>query len=93
MIISCPFCGLRDHTEFTYGGDGTRVRPAPDADAQIWHDHVYLRANPRGPHTELWHHTAGCRQWLRVRRDTVTHEILAVAQARDGLAAFGEAAE
>jgi len=24
---------------------------------------------------EYWQHVAGCRRWLRIRRDTVTHEI------------------
>ena len=27
MLIPCPVCGLRDHGEFTYGGDATIVRP------------------------------------------------------------------
>ena len=25
--IKCPYCGERDHSEFTYGGDGTIVYP------------------------------------------------------------------
>jgi sarcosine oxidase subunit delta len=29
-----------------------------------------------GPHDEWWTHSAGCRQWFVVRRDTRTHEIL-----------------
>ena len=29
--INCPFCGLRDHSEFTYGGDATIEYPALDA--------------------------------------------------------------
>ncbi len=27
---------------------------------------------------ELWYHAFGCRSWLRVTRDTRTHEIFAV---------------
>ncbi len=81
MRIPCPHCGLRDVTEFGYGGDANLHRPPdPDActDAQ-WADHLYVRDNPRGPHDELWQHTAGCRRWIAVRRDTLTHEILAAA--------------
>ena len=26
---------------------------------------------------EYWHHAAGCRRWLVVTRDTVTHEVYA----------------
>ena len=40
---------------------------------------IYLRDNPLGPHDEWWLHSAGCRQWFRVRRDTRTHDILGTA--------------
>ena len=77
LLITCPWCGAREETEFAYGGDATLVRPDPTrADAKAWHDYVYLRANPKGPHQELWYHAAGCRRWLRVTRDTATHAIL-----------------
>jgi heterotetrameric sarcosine oxidase delta subunit len=79
LLIDCPHCGPRAQIEFTYGGDATVARPAdPDAmDKREWLDFVYLRDNPRGPHVEWWHHSAGCRRWLKVRRDTLTHEISA----------------
>lgn len=78
LLINCPHCGERAQTEFTYGGDATVERPSdPDAiTLEAWNAYVYLRDNPRGPHTEFWHHTAGCRCWIKVRRDTLTHEIL-----------------
>jgi len=84
LRFSCPICGLRDETEFTYGGDATLVRPAhDDTDADHWHDFVFLRDNPRGAHREYWHHVQGCRQWLVVERDTLTHAIGAVTLARE----------
>ena len=76
LRIACPHCGTRDHTEFTYGGDATVQRPAADAEMASWYEAVYLRGNPRGAHEELWQHTQGCRTWLVVHRDTLTHEIL-----------------
>ena len=76
LLIPCPWCGPRAQVEFTYGGDATVKRPAPDAAVDAWAAFVYQRDNPAGPHDELWFHGAGCRQWLRVRRDTRTHEIL-----------------
>jgi sarcosine oxidase subunit delta len=83
LILDCPFCGPRYHAEFTYGGDAGRRRPAhDDPDPARWHDHVFLRDNPRGPHREHWQHVHGCRAWLVVERDTLTHEILHVAAAR-----------
>jgi sarcosine oxidase subunit delta len=83
LRIECPHCGLRDHAEFSYGGDATKVRPAHgNGDMSVWFDYVFLRDNPKGPHAEYWHHAHGCREWLVVERDTVSHEILSVARAR-----------
>lgn len=75
--IPCPHCGLRDHSEFTYLGDAGVRRPSdPDeSDPQQWFDYIYYRDNPRGKHRELWHHGHGCRAWLVVTRDTLTHEV------------------
>ena len=84
LRIDCPICGLRDETEFSYGGDATVVRPAMDeADPKAWLDYVFMRDNPRGAHREYWHHASGCRQWLVVERDTLTHEIGACRLARE----------
>ena len=79
LLIPCPWCGPRAQSEFTYGGDATLRRPAVDAPAEAWVAFVYRRDNSAGPHDELWLHSAGCRQWFRVRRDTRTHEILETA--------------
>jgi len=78
MRIPCPFCGERDVSEFSYLGDANVARPdpaAPDAlEATV--ASVYLRTNPAGEHEELWYHGSGCRMWVRVTRNTLTHEIL-----------------
>jgi heterotetrameric sarcosine oxidase delta subunit len=81
LLIPCPWCGVRAQIEFSYGGDATLKRPAVDASEAQWVQFVFLRDNPAGPHEELWQHSAGCRQWLRVSRDTLTHEILKSAPA------------
>ena len=80
MRIQCPFCGERDSIEFAYLGAADCKRPDPsDAAAQEkFVAAVYMRTNPAGPHAELWYHASGCRSWLRVMRDTRSHEILAV---------------
>jgi sarcosine oxidase subunit delta len=80
MRIQCPFCGERDASEFAYLGDADFKRPDPDApDAETrYFEAVYLRSNPAGPHEELWYHAFGCGSWIRVTRDTRSHEILAV---------------
>lgn len=85
MRLQCPFCGERDASEFAYLGDANCQRPdpgAPDAAARFVAA-VYLRDNPAGPHDELWYHAFGCRSWLRVARDTLTHEVLWVRFATE----------
>lgn len=84
MLIPCPYCGTRDAHEFTVIGDAALTeRPDPDAPdaAARFHAYAFLRANPAGPHRELWYHASGCRRLLVVHRDTRTHAILDVAFA------------
>ena len=73
-LVKCPHCGLRPREEFTIRGEVPTPRPAAGADESVWFDHVYLRDNPRGQHREYWHHSGGCRRWLVLDRNTVTHE-------------------
>jgi heterotetrameric sarcosine oxidase delta subunit len=84
--IPCTFCGTRDHSEFSYGGDGSIIYPALDAGIQEWHDAVFLRENICGLQTETWQHINGCRMWLLIERDTMTHEIHSVRPAHAGYA-------
>ena len=79
--IECPWCGKRDEAEFSYRGDATVTRPAADASGEAFHDFVYARKNPRGWHVEWWYHQAGCRQYLKVVRHTMTHEVRSVVAA------------
>ena len=78
LRIHCPWCGLRDESEFRYRGDATRRRPAADAGIDAFLAYVYQRDNPRGWHSEWWLHVAGCRRLLKVVRHTLTHEIRSV---------------
>ncbi|MFN3971105.1 MAG: sarcosine oxidase subunit delta [Gemmobacter sp.] len=80
MRLTCPLCGPRDRREFHYyGAADWLARPAADAAPAVWDAYLHLRDNPAGTAEDLWYHEAGCGQWLRVRRDTVTHEVFAVA--------------
>jgi heterotetrameric sarcosine oxidase delta subunit len=70
--IPCPNCGPRPYTEFTFGGE---LRPidaeGPDEDFA----RVFLLANVAGPQRERWFHSAGCRRWLTITRDTSDNRI------------------
>ncbi len=76
LRIECPYCGLRDEPEFTYGGEShvdAARRPAPAT--RNGREYLFYRSNPKGEHAERWCHSFGCGQWFNVVRDTVTHEI------------------
>ena len=83
LLIECPYCGQRDEIEFRYGGQAGIAAPAdPDAvDDAAWADYLFMRDNPKGQFAERWCHTAGCRRWFNVVRDTLTNEVLAVYRA------------
>ena len=77
MLIPCPWCGDREDVEFRYGGASEVAYPKePEAvDDASWAHFLFFRPNPKGPMPERWVHTAGCRRWFALVRDTVTHEI------------------
>ncbi len=77
MRLPCPYCGERDISEFVYRGDATVKRPdADDPDAaRAFHEFVHLRTNPAGWHFEHWYHESGCRAWIVVERNTLTHAV------------------
>ena len=83
LRIPCPWCGLRDESEFRYRGDAARQRPPADAGLEAFNSYVYQRDNLRDWHTEWWLHVAGCRRLLKVVRHTLTHEIRSVAPAAE----------
>lgn len=90
MRITCPFCGLRDEAEFAFRGDATVKRPPPDAGTAAFAAYVYDRTNPKGWHVEWFQHAHGCRQWLKVARHTVTHEVRAVVTASEDVPEIAE---
>ena len=83
--IRCPWCGIRDEAEFQYQGDATTRRPADDSGEEAFFDYVYTRKNPKGWHVEWWHHTGGCRQWVKVVRHTLTHAVHTSGWAHEDL--------
>lgn len=81
MEIDCPHCGKRAQAEFSYERTLDSIvaldMPAAEAVARL-----YARANPRGEDDELWRHSHGCRQWIVLRRNRRTHEIVSVEAYR-----------
>lgn len=84
LRIECPYCGVRDFTEFHYGGDASRKMPdLADENTDHWTEYVMFRDNPMTSHAEYWQHHSGCRQWIRIIRNTVSHVIESVTPARE----------
>jgi sarcosine oxidase subunit delta len=74
MLIICPHCGPRDLAEFAFERPIESI-VALDAPVDAAVRALFSRENPRGRSRELWRHAYGCRAWLRLERDTATHEI------------------
>ncbi|MDN0076385.1 sarcosine oxidase subunit delta [Crenobacter sp. SG2303] len=78
LQITCPWCGLRAESEFSYGGEADIARPS-DSEAlsdEAWGDYLFMRKNTKGVHKEQWLHASGCRRWFNAERDTVTYQFI-----------------
>ena len=81
--IPCPNCGVRDVSEFRFGGE-VRRRPNPDtSSASQWAHYVYARKNECGEQREWWFHRLGCRRWFQAIRNTKTNRLLKTFWAED----------
>ena len=78
IIIRCPYCNeLRAEDELKYGGEADIVRPLHphEVSDEEWTRYLFERTNPRGLLVEQWCCSAGCGQWFKVRRCSVSHAI------------------
>ncbi len=76
MQFPCPFCGLRDETEFHYVGE-PKARPEPAAevgDAE-WSGYLFFNANPKGEAREVWLHLT-CMEMFVMTRDTLDNAVI-----------------
>lgn len=87
LLIDCPWCGARSELEFSYGGEAHIVRPSEPSELsdEQWADYLFMRSNTRGVHSEQWNHSAGCRRWFNVQRDTVSYQIISVYKPGDAV--------
>jgi sarcosine oxidase subunit delta len=73
-LISCPFCGPRDETEFRFGAEAGKQRGDAASSADDWAKYLYFQDNAKGETREIWVHLA-CNEFFLVERNSVTHEI------------------
>ena len=80
LLIECPYCGARDESEFSCGGEAHIRRPLAEnsiSDAEFA-EYLFWRDNPKGVFLERWCHDAGCRRWFNAARDTLSHEFIEI---------------
>jgi sarcosine oxidase, subunit delta len=77
-VLRCPYCGVREVTDFAFGGEITK-RPTGDPSFRELNQYNYFRRNIAGVQREWWYHRSGCRVWFQAERDTRTNEVLRVA--------------
>ena len=75
FLLTCPNCGVREVTDFAYGGETTN-RPAVQPTARELGAYNYVRRNVAGVQREWWFHRSGCRAWFLAERDTRTNVVL-----------------
>ncbi len=76
-VYTCPNCGPRSTEEYTFGGEMPRIPDEITDPAERNVHYVWLYDNPDGPTVERWFHTAGCRRWFTLHRDTHTDRVIA----------------
>lgn len=80
-LMPCPLNGLRNISEFAYGGEVHAMPPA-GADDAAWADYLFNRDNGAGIVREWWCHLA-TSYWFIAERDTVRDEIVRTYPASD----------
>jgi heterotetrameric sarcosine oxidase delta subunit len=77
-LLTCPNCGVREVTDFGYGGE-TAARPKSRPNWRELNTYNYFRSNVAGRQREWWFHRSGCRAWFIAERDTTTNEVFLTA--------------
>ncbi len=84
FLLTCPNCGVREVTDFGYGGE-ISVRPASRPTFRELNTYNYFRTNVAGVQREWWFHRSGCRAWFIAERDTRTNDVhLTALPGEDG---------
>ena len=74
FLLTCPNCGVREVTDFGYGGE-VSVRPTSRPGRRELNEYNYFRRNVGRVQREWWYHRAGCRAWFVADRDTRTNDV------------------
>ena len=78
FLLTCPNCGVREVTDFGYGGE-IASRPPGQPTFRELNTYNYFRRNVAGRQREWWFHRSGCRAWFVAERDTRTNEVFSTS--------------
>ncbi len=73
--MPCPLNGLRNISEFNYGGEVEMMPDHTKVDNKQWSQYVFYHENPLGIVREWWCH-APTSYWFIAERNTSTDEIV-----------------
>src|SRR3954454_12681440 len=73
-VLTCPNCGVREVTDFAYGGE-LNPRPKSSPSLRELGEYNYFRRNIAGVQQEWWLHRSGCGDWFIAERDTRTNDV------------------
>jgi heterotetrameric sarcosine oxidase delta subunit len=74
-VLTCPNCGPREVTDFSFGGE-VNPRPTARPGKRELGAYNYFRRNVAGVQWEWWFHRSGCGAWFLAERDTRTNQVL-----------------
>jgi len=73
--LLCPLNGLRNISEFLYGGEVHQLSDPRDYSAKDWAEHVFFDENRAGLVLEWWCHRP-TSYWFIAERNTITDEVV-----------------
>ena len=83
--LKCPLNGLRNISEFTYGGE-FHVQPDPvECTKEEWVEYIFFHDNHAGEVVEWWCHSASS-YWFVARRNTITDTVIETMSVADHMA-------
>jgi heterotetrameric sarcosine oxidase delta subunit len=88
-VLTCPNCGLREVTDFAYGGE-LNPRPKETPSLRELGEYNYFRTNVAGLQREWWLHRSGCGEWFIAERDTRTNDVHWTAPVHEVFGAAGQ---
>lgn len=74
-MMRCPINGLRNISEFLYGGEVKQMPDPISCSDREWSEYVFIQNNTNGVVTEWWMHVP-TSTWFIAERDTASDQVI-----------------